>query len=215
VGGDAHGERLARGNAAQKAAREVREEARPTVVADTDLVGVVFAGELGRRHAGADFYALDGINAHHGTGEVLVELAVDGCTPSGRRALGHHLDHGAHRGPGLAHLVEVVCPGFDDAGIGRKEGVVVDLGPVPARTIYSVATDLDKRATHGDAGHDLAGARPGSHAHGRLARAGAPTAPVIADAVLLPVCEIRVPGSELVLDVGIVARPLIEVVDEQ
>src|SRR5205085_8553469 len=50
---------------------------------------------------------------------------------------------------------------------------------------------------------------------GCLAGRGAPAAPVVADAVFLPVGEIRVPGPELVLDVGVVAAALVDVVDDQ
>ncbi len=137
------------------------------------------------RHAGADLDALHRVDAHHGAGEVLVELAVDRRAPAGGHALGHHLDHGADRGAGLAHLVEVGRPGVDDAGVGREEGVVVDLAPAPARAVDPVLADLHQRAADRDAGDHLARDRAGGHPHRRLARGGAPAAAVVADAVFL------------------------------
>ena len=118
--GEADDDRLAGRDAAQDAAGVVGQELRPPVVAHADLVGVVLAGQLRRRHAGPDLDALHGVDAHHGTGEVLVELAVDRRAPSGRRALGHDLDHRAHGGAGLAHLVQVARPRLDDTGVRAR-----------------------------------------------------------------------------------------------
>src|SRR5215475_356347 len=213
--GKTHDDRLARGDAAQNAACGVGKKVRPAVVAHTDLVGVLFTGELGRRHAGADLDALDGVDAHHGAGQILIEPAVDRGTPSRWYTLGHHLDDGAHRGAGLAHLVEVARPGVDDAWIGCEERVVVHLRPTPARTVYRVAADLDERASNADRAYHFTGHGAGSNAHGGLPRAGATSAPIVADAVLLPIGEIGMPGSKLVLDVGIVARPLVDIVDDE
>ncbi len=66
-----------------------------------------------------------------------------------------------------------------------------------------------------DTGDDLACDCPRSHPHCGLTRARAPTASVVANPVLLQVGEIRVSGAELVLDIRVVAAPLIDVVDDQ
>src|SRR5204862_2120110 len=100
-------------------------------------------------------------------------------------------------------------------GVGREERVVVDLAPVPARPVDAVPADLYESSTDRDGGDDFAGDGAGGNAHGRLACRGSPAAPIVADAVFLPVGEIRVPGPELVLDVGVVAAALVDVVDDQ
>src|SRR5690606_22110361 len=116
--------------------------------------------------------------------QLLVELAVDRCAPAGRHAFRHHLDHRAHGRAGLAHLVEIARPGLDHAGIGREERVPIHLLPGPARAVDPVPADLYERAADRDAGHDLAGNSASGHAHGGLARAGAPAAAIVAHAVL-------------------------------
>ena len=74
---EAADDRLPGRNAAQDAARVVREEDRLAVVADAHFVGIVLAGERRRREPVADLDALDGVDAHQRGGEVAVELAVD------------------------------------------------------------------------------------------------------------------------------------------
>ncbi len=61
----------------------------------------------------------------------------------------------------------------------------------------------------------LAGDRAGGDAHRRLAGRGAATAAIIADPVLLLVGVIGVAGSNLVLDLVVVARALIDVLDQE
>ena len=91
---------------------------------DADLVGIGFARELGRRHAGADLDAFHRIDAHHRRREVLVELAVDRRAEARRHARrATDLDHGADRGARLAHAVEIVRPLGHRAGIRAEERV--------------------------------------------------------------------------------------------
>src|SRR5690606_40039291 len=70
---DRHPDRLAGGDAAQHAAGAVADEAlRGELVA-------VHAATIGdAAEAGADLDALDGIDAHHGMGDVGIELVVQG-----------------------------------------------------------------------------------------------------------------------------------------
>ncbi|MGY4373644.1 hypothetical protein ACVWZ3_001283 [Bradyrhizobium sp. i1.3.6] len=68
--------RLSGGDAAQNAAGMVGEEAR-AIIACAHLVGVLFAGELGRAKAGTDLDALHGVDGHHRTREIRIEFCVD------------------------------------------------------------------------------------------------------------------------------------------
>ena len=179
---------------------------RPAVVADADLVGILLAGQLGRSHARADLDALDGVDAHHGSGEILVELAVDRRAPAGGHAFGHHLDHGARPR-------SRTCAARRDSSTTsrrcRHRARRTDCGrprPSPSARGRPCAADLHQRAADGHAGDDLARDRAGGDAHGGLARRGAAAAAIVADAVFLPVGEIGMAGAELVLDVGVVAR---------
>src|SRR5258707_1897290 len=86
------------------------------VIAHAHLVGVLLAGERGRAHARADLDALDRIDAHDGSGEIAVELAVDRRAEAGRHAFRHHLDDGAD---GRAALADTVEKGLEEFGLLR------------------------------------------------------------------------------------------------
>ncbi len=193
----------------------VGQEARLAVGADADLVGVFLAGQLGGGHAGADLDALHRVDAHHGAGEVLIELAVDRRAPAGRHALGNDLDDGADGGAGLAYAVEIVGPGDRGCRIGAEERVGVDGLPVPQRAVDLDIPDLHQRAANGDAVDHLARHRAGGDACCRLARRRAAAAAEVAHAVLLPVGVVGVAGAELVLDVAVVLGALVDVADEE
>src|SRR5579862_8436623 len=63
-------------------------------------------------------------------------------------------------------------------------------------------------------GQIFAGDGPGSYSHDRLACRRAPAAAVVAEAVLVLVGIVRVPGAETVLDLVVVARARVSVLDE-
>ena len=100
---------LAGGDAAEDAAGLVGEE-RDVTVLHPHLVGIGFAGELGRTHAGADLDALHRVDAHHRLGEIGVQLVVDRIAEAGGNAGRDHLDHGADRRSGLPHFVQHAVP---------------------------------------------------------------------------------------------------------
>ena len=108
------------------------------------------------RHSRADLDALDGVDRHHGAGEILIELGVERRSPAGRDAFGNDLDHGADRRPGLTHLVEVTGPEFGGCRIRREERIVFDLVPIPVRSIDVMRADLDERAANCNPRNDLA-----------------------------------------------------------
>src|SRR5262245_40266009 len=101
------------------------------------------------------------------------------------------------------------------AGIGAEERVGVDRVPIPPRTVDGFLADLYQRAADGDAGDDLARDGTGRDARCRLPRRGAPAAAIVADAVLSPVGVVRVPGAELVLDLGVVLASGIDIADQK
>jgi len=78
-----------------------------------------------------------------------------------------------------------------------------------------VRAHLHQRTAHGDVGQDLAGDGAGGDAGRGLARGGAPAAAIIAQAVFGFIGEIGMAGTKLVLDLGIVLRALIGVLDQQ
>ena len=100
-------------------------------------------------------------------------------------------------------------------GSGEKNGLLSTSSQVQrARSILCGPTCTSApRMRH--ARDDLARDRTGRHPHRRLARAGAPAAAIVADAVLGPVGVVGVAGAELVLDVGIILTALVDVVDDQ
>ena len=73
----------------------VRHEARLAIGADADLVGVLLAGQFGRRKARADLDALHRVDRHQRAGDLGIELGVDRRAPAGRNILGDDFDHGA------------------------------------------------------------------------------------------------------------------------
>src|SRR5262245_64689911 len=94
--GKARHDGLAGGDAAQNAARVVREEKRDGILAAPHLIGVGLARKFSRRETIADFDALDGVDRHQGSGKFRIELAVDGRAPSWRDVLSNNLDDSAN-----------------------------------------------------------------------------------------------------------------------
>ena len=74
---------------------------------------------------------------------------------------------------------------------------------------------LHQRAAHHHARDDLTGDGAGRDAHRRLARRGAAAAAIVADAVFDVIGVVGVAGPVLVLDVGIILRALVDIVDHQ
>ena len=138
-----------------------------------------------------------------------------GAPQPGGTPLATDLDDGAGGGAGPAHLVEMAAPPLDNGGIRRKEGIAVDLRPVPIVARDAVRTDLDEGAADGDGGDHLAGDGAGGDAGGGLARRGTAAAAIVAQPVFRLVGEVGMAGAKLVADVGIVLRALVGVVDQE
>src|ERR1041385_7454050 len=159
-GGRLHGEArhdgLAGRDAAEDAAGVVRQEARTPVIAHAHFVGILLARHRGGREAVADLDTLHGVDAHQRAGKVGVELAVDRGTEPAGDVLGDHLDHGADRRALLPYAVEELLELGFNARVGAEEWAFQDVLPVPAGAVDLVRPDLDQRAAHHHAGHDLA-----------------------------------------------------------
>ena len=184
-------------------------------VAHAHLVGIRLAGQRGGGEALADLDALHRVDRHQRRGDLGIELAVDRRAQAGRDAFGHHLDHRAGRGTGLAHLGQVALPTASrSAGSGQKNGLSstasqsqrarsMRCGPIctsAPRMRTAVAQHLARHAAGGDA-------------HRGLARRGPAAAAIVADAVFQLVGQVGVAWPELRGDRRVVARALVDVVD--
>src|SRR5256885_17256852 len=87
------------------------------------------AGLDNAAETGADFHAFYGVDSHHCTREIGVELAVYGLAPSDRHALGDDRDA---RAAGVSRLPQRVHEFLElrhDRLVGGKEGIRVDVLP--------------------------------------------------------------------------------------
>src|SRR5262249_47562650 len=94
--------------------------------------------------------------------------------------------------------------------------IVAGRVPVPLRAVDLLGAELHDGAAHRHArAHHLAGDGAGRDTHRRLARRLAAAATIVAHAVLLEIGVVGVRRAELVLDLRVVARALVDVVDVQ
>ena len=146
--GAAHDDRLAVGHAAFEAAGAVRLAAPgaavPAVRRQDDVVRFG-AGAFGDREAGADLDTLRGVDAHHGLGELAVQLAVPlhVRAEADRDAGGPHLEGAAERIAGLFGGVDGGDHALAGCGVGAADGVLVDGGPV--RLALDLRVDIADR----------------------------------------------------------------------
>src|SRR5580693_3759670 len=213
--GKARHHRLPGGNAAQNAAGIIGQEDRLAVVAHAHFVAILLAGKLSGAKAGADLDALDRVDAHQRRGQIAVELAVDRRAQPRRHAVGYDFDHRADRRAGFAHAVEIIGKERGLVRIGTEERIALDFGPVPLGAIDPMRPHLHQRAVHLHPGHDFP--RDGARRDPRrgLARRLPAAAAIIAQAVFDVVSVVGVTGPILVLDIGIILRALIDIVDDE
>lgn len=203
-------DRLARRNATQDAAGVVAEEAfRGQLV-------TVFGTTLGNAgEAGADFHALDRVDAHQRVGQLCVQTVEDRFAQTRHHAFGHHGDFGSHRILVPAQLVHVSLELRYLVRVGAEESVLLHRFPGLERDFDRA--QLAHVATHGNAlgGQVLLGNGTGSHAHGGFAGRTAATTAVVADAVLVMVGVVGVGRAEQVLDGRVVLGLLVSVANQQ
>src|ERR671913_307896 len=129
---------------------------------------------------------------------------------------GHDLDDRADRAATLADVVEIAFPALCRLAVGAPEGIVRRGVPVPLGAVDLLGAELDHGAAELDAvTQDLAGDGAGGDAHRRLARRLPAAAAIVAHAVFLEIGVVGVGGAETVLDLPIVARALVDIVDVQ
>ena len=99
--------------------------------------------------------------------------------------------------------------------IRREEGVTLHLLPVPIGAVDFFGAELDEGAAHRYARHDFAPDSSCRDPHGRFPRRGSPAAAIVPDAVFGHVGVIGMARPVLVLDLAVVLRALVGVLDEQ
>ncbi len=121
----------------------------------------------------------------------------------------------ADRRAAFAQPVEIIAQRRRELCIRTEERIVVDLGPIPARAIDAMRAHLHERRTDFQIGDDLARHGARRNPHRGLARGLPSAAAIVAQAVFDIVGEVGVARAVFVLDVGIVLRALIDIVDEE
>src|SRR6516162_3715811 len=207
--------RLPGGNAAKDAAGIVGEKSRLAIVAHAHFIAILLAGKFGCAKACADLHTLYGIDAHQGAGEVAVQFAVDRRAQSGGHAVGDNFNNRANRGSTLAQAVEIIAKHRCSFGVRTKKRIAVDLIPIPARAIDAMRSHLHQCAAHFESGNDLACDRTGGDPHRGLARRLAAAAAIIAQAVFYIISIVGMAWSVFILDIRIIFRTGIDVIDEQ
>ncbi len=150
--GAAHDDGLAVGHPAFEAAGAVRLPAPgaavPPVRRQDDVVRFG-AGAFGDAEAGPDLDALRGVDAHHGLGELAVQLAVPlhVRAEADRDAGRPHLEDAAERIAGFFGGVDGGDHALPGCGIGAADGVLVDGGPV--RLAFDLRMDVADRCRVG------------------------------------------------------------------
>ena len=171
---------------------------------------------LDDREPVADLDALDRVDAHHRLGDIRIETVEHRLTPAGLQAARDDVDTRADRIAFLAQGIHVALEFRQTRGVGAEERIVVDrlergTAETDGAELAQIAPDTHTTGLRQGLLRDGAG----GHAHAGLTRRRPPAAAVIAHAVFLHVGIVRVPGAELVLDVGVVTRFLIGVLDQQ
>jgi hypothetical protein len=82
-----------------------------------------------KRKAGADLDALDGIDAHHGVGDVGIEPVIHRLAPADRHAGAPPRDLRHRRNPATCAGRPCSFELRHDGGIGREEGIAIDFVP--------------------------------------------------------------------------------------
>src|SRR5690606_26841148 len=164
----------------------------------------------------ANLHALHRIDAHQRNSEISVKLAIDRCAKTDGNTRGDKLNHRTAGGAAFAHAIKIGFPVLRGLCIRAAEGNVLRFCPVPVVAVYLVRTHLYQRTAYGDGlAKDRAGNSTGSNTRRRLARRRAPAAAMIADAIFSEIGEVGMAGPELLDDVAIVFRALIDILDHQ
>ena len=200
TGGDA-----AEGPAGVVAAKALRSE----------LVAVLAAALRGGAGAGADLDRLHGVDAHERVRDVRVQPIEHRLAEAGRHAARHHRDARADRVALRAHFPDELLELGEPGGVRTEERILVGEGGIHGldrerADLAQVAVDAHAEPCGEIAARDRTRGGP----HHRLARRGAPAAAVVAHAVFLLIRVVRVSGAEAVLDLVVVPRARVGVLDQ-
>ena len=162
--------------------------------------------------AGADFDALDRVDAHHRVRDIGIEPIVDRLAPADGNAGRDDFDSRAARIAGLAKRIHERLELGDLRRVRSEEWIGIDMRPVFEADRRR--TEMRQTTSYHDAeafAQPFARDRAGGDAHRRFARRLSSAAAIVANAVFLPVRVIGVAGSKRVGDVCVVfaARVLI------
>jgi len=135
---------MPRCDAARYSTGMVGKKDRPTVFAGGHRIGLGFAGQPRRGEDVAYLDTLDGIDTHHRDGQLAVELRIKRRSPARGHAFGHAFDDRAHRGAGLARVIDDRLPSPGRGGVGTEKWILIDRRIVVHRTIDGVAAQPDK-----------------------------------------------------------------------
>ena len=165
--------------------------------------------------AGADLHALDGVDAHHGVGDVGIKLVKQRLPQAHRHAGGDHADA---RAAGVAGLAQGVHVSLERRHIGRrcKKRVIGNMRP--GLKGHGQVANLS-HATHEACAvlrrQPLFGDSAGGHHRCRQAGRRATAATRVAQAVFVQVGVVGVTGAEGVQDIAVVLAALVGVLDQQ
>src|SRR5580704_9507343 len=177
----------------------------------------MLAAALGSgRHARAELHRLHGVDAHEGVRDIGIEAVEHGLPESRRHAARDHGDARTDRVARGADLPDQLFELRDPCRIGAEEWILVGERGVDRREreradLAQVSVDAHAEAARQVTPRD----RTRRGAHHRLARARASAAAIVAYAVLLLVGVVGMPGAEAVLDLLVVARPRVGVLDHE
>ena len=207
---DTHFQILARADAAHDAARVVAAE---TLGAQRIAMRGAALGHAVKTCA--NLHGLDGIQTHHGVGDVGVQAVIQGLAQAYRHIAGIHTQRRAAGVAALAQLLHVFLEAAH-IGHGREEGVVRHM--LPALETYGQLADL------GHAGAEL-GAEfllepflgHGTCGHGgrRQTCRGATAAARVADAVFLEIRIVGMARAKALGNVRVVLATLVGIADQQ
>ena len=158
--------------------------------------------------------ALHRVDAHHGVREVRVEPVEYRFTEPGGHAAGHDRDTRADRVALAAQLIDQRLEPADRRGVGAEERVAIHF-----RHVFGLDADVTHLGEVAGYPHTealcqvLPGDCTGRDPHHRLPRRGPPAAAIVAKPVLVLVRVVGVAGAESILDLVVVVRALVLVLD--
>src|SRR5690606_11989452 len=181
-----------------------------------DLVAVLAAALADAAEAVADLDALHGVDAHHRARDLGVELVEDRLAESRRDAGRDHVDPCADGVAFAAQLDHERLEPFDLRRIRAEERVRID--GIEIHRVELDRTELGEITANANTDaleqvfpRDRAGRDP----HRGLAGGGPSAAAIISEPVLLVVGVIRVARTVAVLDLLVIVRALVDVLDQQ